>query len=223
MRSEAFLNNHYVVTDIESTSLSQTTQILSIGAVVVNLDKGVLPQRFYMPVKCEVDERFALPTKEVGNFWGSLKEKGSLAAKVFQDPRAKSLREVLVAYQEFLAQFSEVKHRILVGKGTRFDGGAIHNAFEVEGLEFPFYYRAESCLRALADQATVIGKPLKQQEVPGVYHHALFDAHFEAKQFLHLMNITLQLGIGELVERTWESNVMDEQWAIDEVKYLESI
>tara|TARA_B100002049_G_scaffold74448_1_gene54682 strand:+ start:17731 stop:18402 length:672 start_codon:yes stop_codon:yes gene_type:complete len=223
MRPSAFCHNHYVVTDIETTSLNQTTQILSIGAVVVSLEKGVLPHRFYMPIKCDIDYRFALPTQEVAEFWNSLDAKESLSSKVWIDPRAKSLREALLAYKAFLSQFSDHKHRILVGKGTRFDGGALHHAFEVEGMDFPFYYWAESCLRALFDQAAVIRNPLPQQQAPGVYHHALFDAHFEAKQFLYLMNLTLQLGIDELVERTWQSDVMDEQWAIDEVKFLESI
>ena len=222
MRSEAFINNHYVVVDVEAMSVAQTAQILSIGAVVVNLEKGILPYHFYMPIEGQIDDRFSRPSDATHAFWQKLLDENSLAAKVLCDPRAMPLREVLLAFKDWLTSFSSFEYRFIVGKGTRYDGGLIANAFEVEKIDFPFHYRNESCLRALVDQASIIGCPETNEEVPGIFHHALFDAHYEAKRFLHLMNQNLQLGIDELVQNTLSEDVMSETWAIEEKALLES-
>lgn len=221
----ALQKNHYFLTDLEAPSLKQTAQVFAIGCAVVNFVTGIQERVFYQPIKIdEISNKFfsswGSAEKE---FWEGQKAENPLATKLLVDPRAVTLDVALQRFEEFFNSFGEHEHRFIVGNGTRYDGGLIAHALEQFGGEIFWHYRNENCLRSVKDNASLVGVEFQGAEFEGVLHHALFDAMYEAKQFLYLQNKTLNLGLDQLVAQEVSKNVLDMEWAKEELQFLQRL
>jgi len=225
MMNDYLRDNHYFVVDVESTSLKQSAGILSIGASIVNFEKGILEDVFYQPVtvgSLKENKSLAYWDDSVLDFWEDLKISTPLAYHVVEDERAVPLNKALSLFAEFWSSFSKQESRFIVGKGTRFDGGVLAHAMESVGMSFPWGYRNESCLRAVIDNANLKGVNSDIVPFEGVLHHALYDSVHEAKLFYALQNRSLSLGLDVMEKKVLAQSTLEQQWSIKEMEYLKS-
>jgi hypothetical protein len=173
------------VIDLETTDTGNNSQILSIGAVLLNKSGGPLGPTFYRVIDRASCKGLGFTTSQATMYWWGKQSED--ARKVFTDP-GMELTQALTEFAKFLEDNSnDVK---VWGNGSDFDNVILKNAYLVTKEKLPWDYRNNRCYRTYRNIALV--RPRSVTFV-GIRHNALDDAIHEAKnlQALYKANTSL--------------------------------
>lgn len=164
--------------DIETLGTRVDSQILSVGMVLFDIDKGVIADKnsggsFYQRIDLGEDQ-------EVKATWGTIKFWMNQAKK---DPdlhlrsndggNVNNLRTILHMITDFYKQNEPIR---VWANGTKFDLAMLEYQFNQHNIPVPWAYNADRCMRTLKELAGDIN--IKQGDL--VHHNALDDAIWQA-------------------------------------------
>lgn len=169
--------NHDVMVDLETLDTKPTAIILSIGACLVNWDKGEPTDPFYVIIDPASCAEAGLTTSSSTQAWWD--KQSAEARKVFTDPNV-HLITALAQFSTYLNRFNRSKVR-LWGNGSDFDNTIIANAYGALGLDAPWKFYNNRCFRTVRK---VMGGQFEEPTRAGTYHNALDDAKHQTRVLL---------------------------------------
>lgn len=169
--------NHDVMVDLETLDTKPTAIILSIGACLVNWDKGEPTNDFYRTIEVQSCKDVGLTESVDTRRWWD--KQSAEARKVFTDPTVQ-LEVALIDFAKYLSSFNKSKVR-LWGNGSDFDNTIIANAYDALGLDAPWKFYNNRCFRTVRK---VMGGQFEEPTRAGTYHNALDDAKHQARILL---------------------------------------
>jgi len=196
-----------LMVDCETLDIGERPVLLSIGAVVFNDQQIQDYFEYFINKETAISEGFTVSQSTL-DWWDQ------------QDPDARAyafngegdIQEALKA----LVQFYELNECTEIwSKGSLADIRWINNALDYFGIERPWKYYKEFCLRTLLKSVPKFDMPFV-----GMPHNALDDAIHQAKQFIEIkkMQATQQQ---LLIEQGQAFNEMSQKCADLEFKLLQ--
>lgn len=154
--------------DIETLGRKPGCVILSIGAVVFDPDTGAEGRWFYSTIDAvdSQNEGFTLDASTVC-WWLA---QGDAARKGVSDAKA-PVRTVLENFAAWLPSGA-----VVWGNGSDFDNAIVSAAYDKLGMEIPWSFRGNRCLRTLRGMFPNVSVP-----AVGTHHNALDDAIYQAR------------------------------------------
>jgi len=177
------------VVDIETNAKCENAQILTIGAVIVDVAEGVTVAEFYQRVELE-SQPDRVSCFDTISFWMETNKTHPVAYKeaFSTDLLRYPLKSVLAAFNNFLSVHFGNEKRQVMGNGPEFDNVILAHAFEQCGLKPAWHYGANQSLRtAVWMGRLLLGIDPKTSAMSGTKHHALDDARHEARYLLDIM------------------------------------
>jgi exodeoxyribonuclease VIII len=149
--------------DIETLSSKRNAVILSIGAVIIDINLARIVDEFYKTVAVNSQPNRHIDVSTVR--WWFTQDKEVRADTFSGDV---SLTNVLQAYANWIS-----KHKIggVWSNGADFDNVILRDAFEEVGIACPWHFRQSRCFRTLCSFIPRMEVPLS-----GKAHNALTDA-----------------------------------------------
>lgn len=163
-----------VMVDLETLATTEDSVIASIGACVMDLEKGTVGATFYMILEIQDQlNKGRIINADTLKWWISQDEK---AKNLFHE-KAKSPAHVLNTFSQWLKTVSPNSKELVVwGNGSTFDISILENAFRTYMIGIPWGYNGVNDLRTfrrfVANNAKI--------ENNGTAHHALDDAIAQA-------------------------------------------
>lgn len=175
-----------VMVDLETLGLKPDAKVISIGAVVFDIEKD-LGDEFYK----EIDWENGSGTIDASTvkFWFSQAKKGNF-------PPLDSTTPEFIAVQGFWEFLSEVsgnfnKQVILWANGTDFDIPKIDRLFTHHHANEAFRYNAVRDYRTIAKVFGKYGLPPDKVD----HHNAVADARWQARHLISILKNLKELGI----------------------------
>ena len=171
----------HISVDLESLGVTAGAVILSAGLAAFTLQGGIVGTWygvFSVESQCVMGRSVDPRTVQ---WW----EQQSPAAKgaVAEAYNIKGrMVEGLDAIRAFIARFDNESYELggVWGYGANFDNAALEDLAACYAAKPLWNYRKNRCGRTLV---ALVGSPAPKQVVPGVHHHALDDARFQAEWF----------------------------------------
>ena len=172
------MSNHIMV-DLETLDIRPTAIILSIGACLVNWDKGEPTDPFYRVVEVASCQEVGLTeSASTRKWWDGQSEE---ARKVFTDPGVPLVR-ALSDFATYVRMFGSSTVKVW-GCGSDFDNVILINAYGALGSQAPWRFYNNRCYRTMRDSHS---DKLAIPDREGTYHNALDDAMHQARILLQL-------------------------------------
>ena len=170
----------HLMIDLETLGVTPGCAILSVGAVYFDPHMGELGDEFYRVAFATLgeQEKYGLKTEKSTLDWWN--DQSPEARKVMNDTNARSLHDVLIAFDRFFG--GESPGALVYGNGADFDLPILAAAYRAVGLPQPWGKYDVRCYRTLKNLAPHIKIDRKR----GVHHNAIADAIAQAE---HLMAI----------------------------------
>lgn len=171
----------HVAVDIETLGTTAGAVILSAGLAAFTLQGGIVASWYgVFSVECQRQLGRNIDPKTV-RWWDqqSPAAKGAVAeAYTTTVPVVDGLNSI----RTFIARFSNDAYELggVWGFGADFDNAALEDLAACCNVEPLWHYKKSRCGRTLVALA---GVPAPKQNVPGVQHHAMDDARFQAEWF----------------------------------------
>lgn len=165
-----------VMLDIETLSSNSYAVIVSIGALEFDLETGKTGKEFYNTI--DLQSCLDLGLEVTGGtilWWLQQSEKARMS--LVKD--TKPIIEVLNSFSSFVNQ-----ETILWGNSARFDCGILQNAFNKAGMNIPWDFRKERCVRTLLSFMPGMKNECKHSNT----HHALDDCYFQVEYCSKIWN-----------------------------------
>lgn len=165
-----------IMVDLETLGTRPYSAILSIGAVVFDLDKQAINSEFYCKIKLQscFDCGLTVDPATIDWWMGQSAE----AREVFAGEDRIHLVDAL---NDFAVEFINEKMVSIWGNGADFDNVILTSAYERIGMPLPWKFYHNRCYRTVKSMF-----PEVKMERVGTYHNALDDARSQA---LHLMRM----------------------------------
>lgn len=163
--------------DLETLGVNPGCAILSIAAVRFDIKTGNIQDRFYVNLDLSscIDHGLVI---EADTFLWWLKQSQEARERISQDPVY--IVQALLSLNSFIAPTD-----IVWGNSARFDFGILIKAYEVAGINIPWKYRHEMCLRTIVSLNPMIRD---EEEFTGTPHNALHDCEHQIKYLVKIMN-----------------------------------
>jgi len=163
-----------VMLDLETMGVNNNAAIIAIGAVVFDLEKGILGKSFYYTVDLQssVDAGGVIDPSTVLWWMGQSNEAGA----EFERP-GNSIQLVLNLFSAWVPAGSN-----MWGNGATADNVWLRSAYERLGLTVPWHYRNDRCFRTVKAM-----HPPIELEDKGVKHNALADARWQAQYLIKIL------------------------------------
>lgn len=175
----------HVMVDLETLDSAPTAAIVSIGAVVMDLDKFTLGEEFYSVVDPASSQGLGLTIGADTVRWWLQQSPEALA--MFRSV-AQKVDTLPVSLQRFTCWAREnefLKEDLAIwGNGATFDNVILRNAYKACGLKAPWSYRHDFCYRTMYRNFPSSEKYVKE----GVAHNALDDARSQARALVEIMS-----------------------------------
>jgi DNA polymerase III epsilon subunit-like protein len=168
-----------VMIDLETVSLRPTAAIISIGAVVFDVEEERLGPEFYSTIDLNSSLLLGLSREQGALDWWAKEENREARDKLTID--AKPLPDVLSSFNKWLG--NDTTQIVPWSNGATFDIVILKNALETCGLSVPWKYFNESCYRTLKRLYPQVLMPRQTLK-----HHALEDAKYQAKHCMRILN-----------------------------------
>ena len=172
----------HIMLDLETLSLQPNATILSIGAVVMDLETGVLGDEFYCTVDPRSCQQWGLHVCADTAIWW-MKQSEEVRKAVYEG-EALTLQAALARFGMWAApsmEEEEVKNLRLWGNGAAADNVWLLQAYQATHILPPWKFWTDRCYRTL--KAAFRDVPYVE---PTIKHHALEDAKAQDQ---HLINI----------------------------------
>lgn len=168
--------------DLETLGNRSGCVILSIGAVMMDLNTMTLGPEFYSPISRASCEELGLHVDMDTIAWW--RKQSPEARKVLSDaesPEAPPMPLVLRAFGGWMQSHccGEMDQRRLWGNGASFDAPILTEAFRLCCIKRPWPYWGDMCFRTVSNLNRHI-----VMERSGVQHNALDDARQQAKHLI---------------------------------------
>lgn len=174
----------YCMIDLETLSIKMDSSIVSIGAVLFNLENDDTYE-FYSAVDLQscIDLGMSIDGDTI-SWWMKQSEE---ARKVFDSEYKLPIGKVLEEFSSFLSKRS-YSDTIFMGNSSRFDLGILINAYNLLKMKVPWDYPQEGCYRTLK---LAFPNIRGDSRGVGVKHNALSDA---IRQAAHCKKILQHIG-----------------------------
>ena len=170
--------------DLETLGTKPGCVILSIGAVLFDLDTGEIGDTFYSPISKSSCLIHGLTIDPVTVEWWARRDNTDAYAVIADanSPCAPPLMCVLASFSEWLIMHSVSRaDRRIWGNGAAFDQPILAEAYRLAGIQLPWVFWNEMCFRTIKNL-----RPDIPMEKSGVQHNALADAQ---QQTIHLIKL----------------------------------
>lgn len=167
----------HIMVDLETLGTGASAIIIAIGAVKFDLKRGTIEDNgFYASVSVESNLELGRKLDESTLLWWM--RQAAEAQQVFFEPKM-PLTEALTEFADWLGG----TEHFMWGNGPAFDLGKVADAFGQLGMEIPWNFWNERCVRTYR---ALPGAEKIPKVAPQIAHHALHDA---AAQAQHMINI----------------------------------
>ena len=163
--------------DIETTGTLVTSQILSIGLAMFNLDTGVIGATLYVPIELDNDEEINATIGTI-KFWvhqAQVNPDALIGLLDSYEPTHNSV-PMLKALRMIEGFVKSNKPAGVWANSPKFDLGIVEYQFQQNNVPVPWSYSSDRCMRTLRKFAGNI-----EIHTDGVSHNALSDAIWQAK------------------------------------------
>jgi hypothetical protein len=173
--------------DLETMSTKPNAAILSIGAVIMDLESLTLHETFYVNVELSSCVEAGLDCSEATRDWWALPENREARDQLSKSAvplrtALESLANWLVARKSNEHYEWDVKSIRPWSNGASFDIVILESAYASQGWQAPWKFYNHMCYRTMKNLYPEVAKPLHH----GTKHNALDDAITQAR---HLLNI----------------------------------
>lgn len=168
----------HLMVDIETMGASSYSSILSIGAIEFDIETGETGESFYVNVDLKSCLDLGLQVEASTIMWWLSQDKD--AKKDLTETEPVPLKEALKEFSSFCNKDYQIW-----GNSARFDLGILGDAYKKVGLELPWDFRKERCVRTLVSFAPEIKNSF---DFEGVRHNALDDCKFQVKYCAAIWN-----------------------------------
>lgn len=176
----------HVMVDIETMGPAPHGAILSIGAVPFSIHQKeckVAPESMWFHERCTLkanDEDGRIIAPQTVEWW--LAQSGEARAALLQEPRFQDVGTLCRAFSSWAHKQNGLRVEYLWAKPPTFDIAILRDAFDSNGVVWPFHYRAERDLRVLLSVGKDMGMALDFDTLKGTAHNAVEDAAHQARQ-----------------------------------------
>jgi len=164
-----------IMLDLETMGTGNNAAIVSIGAVLFDIDTGDIGSEFYMNVDLKSCMEAGLDADGDTICWWM---KQSDEARMVLLENTKSLEDACTAFGNWVRMVG--KKAKLWGNGVAFDNVILRNAFNKAGVKFPVHFRNDMDVRTLVAYDPE-EKKKQNSEREGTAHNALDDAKHQVK------------------------------------------
>lgn len=171
----------HIMLDIETLDTCTTAVVVSIGAVAFNPGGGELGERLYIPLARTINEQLQIGRTINGHtlqWW--MKQSPEAQAALSDNSGEPTVGRALTLFSEFVIRSGGSEAKIW-GYGADFDNMIVGSLYGAAGVERPWSYRQNRCLRTMKDMAESRGLVLRTVR-SGTHHNALDDAVTQAQQ-----------------------------------------
>lgn len=172
------MNN--IMLDLETMGTSPGCPILSIGAVYFDPVNGRLGDEFYAAIQLVDSVRQGFKPEGATIEWW-LKQSDEARDALFKNPLP-----VVTALIKFKSFVNSPKVAMWA-KGPSFDCVILRKAYEMMGIDEPWYFRGDRDMRTLEQIAKYKGVMIPSFPRTGTHHNALDDAKYQAKTCLYVL------------------------------------
>lgn len=167
------LNEEHVMIDLETLGTRPGSMIVSIGACVFDLNKGI-GETFYAIIDiARSNQEGPIPLCIEGSTVKWWMQQSDEARAVFNDPAAEHIASSLQRFRNWL---DEVGGKYIWGHGASFDPVLLDAAFFACDLKTPWSHKAIRDTRTIFELAQVSAEDF----AAGIKHNALDDAIAQA-------------------------------------------
>jgi hypothetical protein len=174
----------HLMIDLETLSTRPDAAILSIGAVVFDIETGKLGDGFHCGIKMEDSNIYGhIDPKTVGFWLLQSQEAQESINRMTGGDNAFTLAEALQRFHQFFNLSTNPPRVKVWGNGAGFDPILMESSYRRCGLEAPWKFWMTRDVRTIVDLGRdLIGfDPKKDTPFEGVQHSALDDAIHQAK------------------------------------------
>jgi hypothetical protein len=167
-----------VMIDLETLGTKPYSAIISIGAVLFDIEQRTIDKEFYCLINLQscTDYELTIDPKTVA-WWAGQSDEARKALTA--EPR----EPLYVALSQFADVFLDGDIKGVWGNGSDFDNVILSCAYERGGMEIPWKFHMNRCYR------TVKGMHPNNKIVRmGTHHNALDDARSQAWHLMNLLN-----------------------------------
>jgi len=164
----------HIMLDLETMSTASNAAIVAIGAVEFDPATGELGREFYHNVSLASCQDAGLDVEAGTIMWWLTRSDGA----------RKALIDVSLPLDKALSQFTQFLVSLgapdvaIWGKGSDFDNVILANAYRALGLQAPWKYKNNRCVRTIL---ALVPDACDGVESEGTKHNALDDAIYQAR------------------------------------------
>lgn len=174
-----------VMLDIETLGTRPGSVVWAIGAVAMNLEQGIVNNSvFYSVINVESARQIGLTVDDATLTWWRTQDHTALTElhTAMQSDGGIPIKTALTEFGVWLSQYNSEKVRVW-GNGADFDQPLLAEAYYKADLTPPWSWRNNRCYRTIKN--TLPGPKFIQPEIK---HHALYDAHAQARHLMMLLS-----------------------------------
>lgn len=193
---KGYTTDCHVMIDLETLSTTHNAAIIQLAAVQFNPMTGAILNKFNAHIYTESCLLVGMDiSKSTVDFW----RKQEVAAQnmILFAENKKPLNEALLEFKQFLNSIGDFNDVVLWGNGPAFDLSKLAAAYEMCGMEKPWKYSNERCVRTLSAFAPWLKY---EMQFTGTKHDGLADSEHQIKY----VNTILQM-----LEKTVEESTTD--------------
>lgn len=166
-----------IMIDIETLGVNPGSAILSIAAVKFNIKTGEVLKELYVVVDLKSCLESGLKIEASTFYWWMNQ---SEEARIDILKPSMNLSSALQSLSTFIN-----KENVVWGNSARFDLGLLNKAYEVLGIDLPWSFRNERCVRTIV----ALNQGIRdEEEFIGVAHNPIDDCKHQIKYLVKTIN-----------------------------------
>lgn len=170
----------HIVLDLETLSTQPNALVLSIGAIALNKHGQVLPSsEFHLALNQQEQHKRRHTDPDTVKWWNERTCDAAKAASFSATTTQQAfVANALDAFSNYVDQWASRNSVCIWGNGCSFDNVILASLYQDWHKTAPWKFWNDRDMRTV----TAIFPALKLMAFEGIKHHALDDAHHEAKQ-----------------------------------------
>jgi 3' exoribonuclease, RNase T-like len=163
-----------IMLDIETLGTSPGYIVTSFCAIPFHLEGGTSSKNFYQSISIRSSLKAGLKIDPDTMIWWMRQSQEARDNFAGLNHCGKDLKETLLAFSEFLAQFET--ELTLWGNGNRFDCGILEGAYNALSLSAPWKTKLERDMRTYIMDYEYVYKP---SDIRGTIHDPMKDCEYQ--------------------------------------------